>query len=202
MARAMVDPAYLGSMGGARGNPPGRKRPRGNIQTLPSGSLRVRVYAGVDVLTGKGFYLSEVIAAGPDADDLAEETRARLVRQVAENRQPKTNAPLSYLISEHLRQANIGLRTKATLEGYVRKHIAPSDTRPGVRAVGELNWGELKPKVFDDFYAELRRCRDHCDGKPTVIHRTDRPHRCTAKCKVHACKPLQLVPRYALRRRE
>jgi integrase len=89
-----------------------------------------------------------------------------------------------------LKVVDIGLRTKATLEGYVRKHIAPSETRPDIRAIGELTWGELKPKVFDDFYAELRRCRDHCSGRPTVTHRTGRPHKCTTKCKIHVCKPL------------
>jgi len=30
-----------------------QRRTRGEIMTLPSGSLRVRVYAGIDPLTGK-----------------------------------------------------------------------------------------------------------------------------------------------------
>ena len=42
---------------GIWGNPPRqaweRARSWGNIETLASGSLRVRVYAGVDVLTGR-----------------------------------------------------------------------------------------------------------------------------------------------------
>ncbi|MFQ6212449.1 hypothetical protein ACLMMQ_29835, partial [Bacillus mobilis] len=45
----------------------GAKRQRGEIMELPSGSLRVRVYAGVDPLTGKRHYLTETITAGRDA---------------------------------------------------------------------------------------------------------------------------------------
>ncbi len=35
--------------------------PAGEIMTLPSGGLRVRVYAGIDPLTGKKHHLTEVI---------------------------------------------------------------------------------------------------------------------------------------------
>ena len=44
-----------------------RARPRGNITPLPSGSLRVRVYAGTDSLTGKANYLTETVKPGPKA---------------------------------------------------------------------------------------------------------------------------------------
>lgn len=42
------------------GVPKGRSRQRGSIDTLPSGSLRVRVSAGPDALTGKPHYLVEI----------------------------------------------------------------------------------------------------------------------------------------------
>ena len=45
--------AYPGGMGDLGGPPAGRSRLRGNIEELASGSLRVRVYAGIDVLTGR-----------------------------------------------------------------------------------------------------------------------------------------------------
>ena len=60
--------------GGIWGNPLGRVRPRGNIETLASRSLRVRVYAGVDVITGRELYLKQTIAAGPTAQRLAEDS--------------------------------------------------------------------------------------------------------------------------------
>ena len=58
------------------------RRARGEIERLPSGSLRVRVYAGIDPVTRKRQYLVETIAAGPDADEQAEQVRARLLREV------------------------------------------------------------------------------------------------------------------------
>jgi hypothetical protein len=55
---------YPGDMGGSRGDLPGRQRQRGNIEQLPSGSLRVRVYAGKDILTDGDLYLKRAIPAG------------------------------------------------------------------------------------------------------------------------------------------
>jgi hypothetical protein len=37
------------------------RRSRGSIETLPSGSLAVRVYAGVDPVTDTRLYLEETI---------------------------------------------------------------------------------------------------------------------------------------------
>ena len=67
----------------------GRVRPRGNIEELASGSLRVRVYAGVDVLTGQRLYLKHVVPSGPEAWAVAERTRDALLRQAEEGRQPR-----------------------------------------------------------------------------------------------------------------
>jgi hypothetical protein len=62
-----------------------RRRARGEIETLPSGSLRVRVYAGIDPLSKKKHYLVETIPAGPKAVKEAEQARTRLLNQVDEN---------------------------------------------------------------------------------------------------------------------
>ena len=64
--------AYRGFMGSPKA--PG-KRQRGEIETLPSGSLRVRVYAGIDPVTRKRHYLTEIIPAGPRATKEAETRR-------------------------------------------------------------------------------------------------------------------------------
>lgn len=180
---AVDGPAYTVHMGGTRGNPPGLTRPRGNIEALPSGSLRVRVYAGVDILTGTDLYLRKTIPAGPTAQRLAEDACEEFIRQVEQGRQPKTNASLLLLIEEHLKTAEIGQRTKETLEGYVRKHIA--STALGGRTIGEIGVQQL-----ESFYAELRRCRDHCDGRPQVRHYTQAEHTCTRRCRRHSCKSL------------
>ncbi|WP_262419173.1 hypothetical protein [Micromonospora chalcea] len=70
------------------------KRQRGEIETLPSGSLRVKVYAGIDPISGKRHYLTEVIPAGRTA---AEKARTRLLAQVDERRNPRTRATLDQL---------------------------------------------------------------------------------------------------------
>ncbi|MFI5731060.1 hypothetical protein ACIA49_13125 [Kribbella sp. NPDC051587] len=40
------------------------KRARGSIRKLPSGSLQVRVYVGVDPVTKDDLYLSEIVPVG------------------------------------------------------------------------------------------------------------------------------------------
>jgi integrase len=54
------------------------KRQRGEIETLPSGSLRVKVYAGEDPISKRRHYLTEVVPAGPKATQEAEKIRTRL----------------------------------------------------------------------------------------------------------------------------
>lgn len=187
MARDRVhpeaSPTYPRSMGGTSTLSRGRPRPRGSIDTLPSGSLRVRVYAGVDILTKRELYLSKIIPAGPNAGHEAEDVRDKFIRQVVENRQPKTNASLSHLIDKHIDTADLEPKGRATYRGYARKHIKP--------LLGSLTISAPTAEHFDSFYAELRRCRDHCQaGRPTVKHYTQREHKCTARCKPHVCKPL------------
>ncbi|GAA4474990.1 LacI family DNA-binding transcriptional regulator [Phytohabitans houttuyneae] len=63
---------------------------RGEIEKLPSGSLRVRVYAGVDPVSRKRRYLVETVPAGPSAAADAEAVRARLVREVDTHRASRT----------------------------------------------------------------------------------------------------------------
>jgi integrase len=175
--------AYPGRMGETRGNPSGRTRPRGNIEKLPSGSLRARVYAGKDVLTGDDLYLKRTIPAGPDAWSEAEEACEEFVRQVDQGRHPRTNATLSQLVHVHLDNAELEPRVKQTLRGYAHKHV---DTQPvGARTIGETN-----AQGLETFYAELRRCRDHCDGTPHDRHHTSKQHTCTKRCRRHVCRPL------------
>jgi LacI family transcriptional regulator, xylobiose transport system transcriptional regulator len=57
------------------------RRARGEIEKLPSGSLRVRVYAGVDPETRKRRYLVQTVPAGPQAAEQAELVRVRLLAE-------------------------------------------------------------------------------------------------------------------------
>jgi integrase len=179
-----------------------RKRPRGSIEELPSGSLRVRVYAGVDPLTKQPNYLRETIPPGPKAEALAERTLTRLLNQVDERRHPRTSATVNQLLDRHIELLDVADSTKRVYEGYARKHIRP--------LLGSLKVSQIatNAEALESFYAELRRCRDHCDGRPHTEHRTKREHtcdphprttceqsdpacpHCRRMCKAHGCKPL------------
>jgi integrase len=175
-------PAYPDRVRGSGGTPSGRLRPRGNIEQLASGSLRVRVYAGVDALTGRDMYVKETIPAGRDAPAQARQALDELVKQVMEGRQPKTNASVRLLIERHLEVATIERRGRESLRSYLNKHVAP--------LIGDRPIGSVNAQVLDCFYAELRRCRDHCDGHPTTTHHTAGKHACDRRCRQHVCTPL------------
>ncbi|HKT04530.1 MAG TPA: substrate-binding domain-containing protein [Rugosimonospora sp.] len=68
------------------------RRARGEIEQLPSGSLRVRVYAGLDPESRKRRYLVETVPAGPKAAQRAEKVRARLLEQARRESSPAAEA--------------------------------------------------------------------------------------------------------------
>ena len=70
-----------------------RSRPRGTITRLPSGALRVRVYAGIDPVTKRRHDLTEVVPAGPRAATLAEQALTRLLNQVDEKPGGRRHGP-------------------------------------------------------------------------------------------------------------
>jgi integrase len=140
----------------------GKQRARGSIEELPSGGFRVRVYAGVDPMTGRDHYLRETVPPGPRADREAKKVRTRLVAEVDERRNPRTNATVGQLLDRHLEMAELDESTLETYRGYVRKHIRP--------LLGSKKVGMLDANVLDSFYAELRRCREHCSGRKELDH--------------------------------
>jgi hypothetical protein len=54
----------------------------------------------------------------------------------------------------------------------VEKHVRP--------LIGHVQVGAVDADVFDSFYAELRRCREHCTGARLVEHRTSVARECDA----------------------
>jgi len=160
-----------------------RQRKRGFIEQLPSGSLRVKVYAGYDPLTGRRHYLTEVVPAGPRAAGEAEKARTRLLHQVDERRNPSTRATLDQLLDRYLEVLDVEPTTMKRYESIARVHIRP--------ALGHLPLAKLDGDVLDRFYAQLRRCRERCQGRTQHIkHRAQRAHDCDDRCVVVPCKPL------------
>jgi integrase len=160
-----------------------RDRDRGSIEELPSGALRVRVYAGLDPISHKRHYLTEVIPAGtPKAAAEAEKTRIRFINEIDERRNPRTNATVAQLLKRYLDQFDGAPNTINRHRGDVQKHLDPF--------LGHIKVGALGADILDSFYAECRRCSEHCDGRPSVQHRTRQSHDCDERCGRHECTPL------------
>ncbi len=97
-------------------------------------------------------------------------------------RNPRTKATVDQLLERYLDQFDGAESTKTLYRGCIRKHISPY--------LGRLKIGALDADVLDSFYAELRRCRDHCSGRPGLQHRTAGEHQCDDRCGPHQCRPL------------
>lgn len=160
-----------------------RKRTRGEIEALPSGSLRVKVYAGIDPLSGRRNYLTETVPAGPKAAAEAEQVWTRLLNQVDEQRNPRTKATVNQLMNRYLELLDVDATTRTSYEGYIRNHVRP--------LLGTLSVGKLDGETLDLFYRVLRTCREHCGGRQTHIkHWTTRDHECDERCEPQDCKGL------------
>jgi integrase len=152
-----------------------RRGARGSISRLPSGSLRVRVYAGTNPITGRQRTLTQIIPDGPTALEDAEAVCRRLVDRVREQRQPRTDVTLSELLDRHLALVHATGTTRRSYRYAVAKHVRP--------LLGHLGLAAITPEVLDFFYAELLRCRDHCRG-PQDGHRC-RPLQAATVRKIH-----------------
>jgi len=176
--------------------PTGRRRPRGLIRQRGN-SFQAIVYAGIDPLTGKAHRLSE--SAPTEAQ--ARKILTRLVAQVDEGRNARTRATLATALDAWLRVHEAEESTLRSYDRYGRRYIKP--------ALGAVPLAKITAQVLEEFYAELRRCRDRCGGRPAVDHRVDGEHECrvlrhrsrrahdceeagctVVECLPHACEPL------------
>jgi integrase len=170
------------------------------MQELPSGALRVRVYGGIDPVSKRRLDLRETVPPGPRARAEAEKVLTRLLNQVDEKRNPRTTAPLNQLLDRWLEVLDAEASTRRGYLTKIDKHIRP--------ALGHLPVARVDAEVLESFYADLRKCKDHCGGRTFIQHRTQRPHlcdehaeapcdppdpdcrSCQRTCKPHACLPL------------
>lgn len=101
------------------------------------------------------------------------------------NRYPRTDAQLDVLIEKHLQTAELEQTTRDGYDFNLNKHIRP--------LIGSRKISMINVEMLESFNAELRRCRDHCDGRTTLNHYTEQPHRCGRRCRKHVCRPLSNV---------
>jgi len=83
------------------------------------------VYAGIDPVSKRRHYLTEVVPAGPRAERQARTVRDRLVREVEERGSPRTAATVNQLLDRYLDKFDGTPRTLELYGSYVRKHIGP-----------------------------------------------------------------------------
>ena len=83
------------------------KGPAGHIERLPSGSWRVKVYAGTDPLKGREIRLRRTCKT----ERAAQIELGKLLEQAAAGRQPETNATVSELMDRYAEVADWDLST-------------------------------------------------------------------------------------------
>jgi integrase len=182
------------------------RRERGSVE-LRGDSYRVKVYAGIDPLTGRRLYLT---GSSTNLGE-AERIRTRLLADADAKRGTKTQATLSAAIDDWLSGHEVEATTLAGYRGYIERTIRPALGAEPVKRIGV--------KVLEDLYRDLRRCSRRCrNGEPAVDHRTAVPHECrevrhrrrpgrpragdvhdcsAADCQVIECPPHQCHPMQA-----
>lgn len=143
------------------------KKPRAQESIRRRGnSFQVLVYSGLDPLTGRRLYLSESTTDEAEAKRILNKFRA----QVDDQLNARTRALFRVAIEEWLKVHELEETTRDGYEMYARNYINP--------ALGNEPVSKISARVLEQFYAELRRCRTRCDGRPAIDHREDGPHEC------------------------
>jgi hypothetical protein len=94
----------------------------------------------------------------------------RLLTEVDEQRHARTKATLSQALDSWLMVHEAEANTLAGYEANARRYIKP--------ALGGVPVGKVTTHMLEEFYAQLRRCRTRCNGRPFVEHRVDGAHDC------------------------
>jgi integrase len=160
-----------------------QRREQGRIEER-GGNLRVVVYAGLDPVTGRRTYKRETIQGHDEAAwKKARNKRTEFLAEVLKQRNASTSISLSYAIDEWFAKADLEDSTRSSYSSYTERIIKPT--------LGHLPVKKLGARDLESLYAELRRCRIRCDGKPFIEHKTDGEHDCVkAKCGPHECDPM------------
>jgi integrase len=108
------------------------KTSKGHIQQLPSGSFRVKVYAGTDPVTGKARLLRQTC---PD-EAAAYAALSRMLVEAGGGRFPDQQATLGQALGKYLEVADLEVSTREAHQGYVRRTIGPVLGEVKIRKLG------------------------------------------------------------------
>lgn len=158
----------------------GRIRQRGSVRRLGN-VIQVRVSAGADPTSGERIVLVESVPIDKPGNDRseraafkeAEKVRARLLSEADSLRVARTKSTFGALLDRWFPQHEVDDTTRMTYDLLVRNHI-----RPVLGDVPLVLLMRDASERLERFYAELRRCRQRCNGRPMVDHRTEGPHEC------------------------
>ncbi|NKQ57119.1 tyrosine-type recombinase/integrase [Amycolatopsis sp. K13G38] len=176
-----------------------KKRPKGSVRKRGK-SFQVNVYAGIDPLTGRRLYLSESTTDERQVDKILR----RLLTEVDEREHARTKGTLRAAIDAFMETHEMEASTRRNYKLFDKHFIGP--------ALGGEPVSKIDARALETFYAQLRRCRRRCDGRPFIEHRTTDEHECRvvrhkrppgrrpadgypehdcaqAGCKVIECKP-------------
>ena len=143
--------------------PSAKRRTRGHIESLPSGSYRAVVFAGIDPLRRTApRYLREALT--------------KLQAQVDEDKHPKSNITVREALERWLEVVALEDTTRERYDDLIRLYIMPT--------FGHLPAAKLDAELLERFYARLHRCRTLCSGKPRAGH-TCRPLSTSTTRKIH-----------------
>ncbi|MGW6961751.1 tyrosine-type recombinase/integrase [Streptomyces chartreusis] len=143
---------------------------RGRIRRNGSG-YQASVYVGRDPLTRKKIYVYEQASSLPEA----EKARTKLLHQVDEQRHPKREVTVAFLLDRWLGVAEFDETSYERAEGIIRNYLKPT--------FGTLKAGKLTAEMLELFYSRLRQCQEQCEG------RRNGKTEPTTKRK-HVCEPL------------
>jgi integrase len=138
--------------------PQRRRRARGHIRPLPSGSFQAIVYAGTDPLTGKERYERKTAMTYA----AAEIELTRMQAQVDEDRHPKSDLTVRQAIDQWLEVAELEDTTRDRYDDLIRIYIDPT--------LGAMKASKLDAQMLERWYARLQRCRSGCDGRRKAGH--------------------------------
>jgi integrase len=142
-----------------------KRRARGHIEergNRTKGRFRASVFAGTDPLTSKPRYLRK----SADTYAQAQVELTKLLAQVDEQQQPRSNITVGQVVEKWLEVAELEATTRQRYDGLVRLYIEPT--------FGTMSAAKLDAELLESFYARLRRCNTLCSGR----------------ARDHECRPL------------
>ncbi len=116
----------------------------------------------------------------------AEKLRTKLLAEADAFKSARTNASLGRLLDRWLPQHDVDENTRESYESLIRVHI-----RPGLGDVPLTTLARRSTELVEQFYGELRQCRERCGGRTLIDHKVGGEHDCqSAGCRPHVCRPL------------